>query len=511
MAIQMRRGKYELLDPSKLMPGEWAVVLESDPNGTGGRSLYMCFSPGVVKRIATVEDMATIIANENAAITDAEKKRVAAENSRVSAESARETKQASNNSAQTSNNNAQSSNNSAQSSNNTAQAKNNADQAQNNAAAKACASATDAAKAATTAANESKNSADEAAADARKAADEARGSVNVLKGKAKDTIVHVDDAFPSSLLGIDIEGASEQWTSTGKNLAKLTEAQKTSNGVHIDIKANGQIILDGTCSANGMWVSIGTVDVVEGKTYCLSLNKAYQTFGVSAYSVSENRHVIFASAKLQAAKGTAPKTETLKIFAVGGQNTTFTNEVVSIQVEEGSSATSWEPYTDGKPSPSPEYPQDIRVIENPVVKVTGADTSAVSTSIPITLPAEHPYLAKLPDGTADEIRVDRDGNVELVAKVGKSTAAVSDGVGGEVGTDAMSSTDAIAEGAVVYYKLATPVTYALGEVTVPSLPDSTSNVWTDAEVTPKTGIEYTRDVNIVVANLESAIASITQG
>lgn len=158
MAIQMRRGKYELLDPSKLMPGEWAIVLESDPSGTGGRSLYMCFSPGVVKRIATVEDMATIIANAepevsanimkiatdtNDSITAAETKRVSAENARVSAETARESKQASNNSAQASNNSAQSSNNSkqtennsSQSSNNTAQAKNNADQAQNNAAAK---------------------------------------------------------------------------------------------------------------------------------------------------------------------------------------------------------------------------------------------------------------------------------------------------------------------------------------------------------------------------------------
>ena len=174
----MRRGEYSKFDAESMLPGEWAIVLESDPNGTGGRSLYMCFSPGVVKRIATAEDMATIIANENAAITDAEKKRVAAENSRVSAESARETKQASNNSAQTSNNNAQSSNNSAQSSNNSAQAKNNADQAQNNAAAKACASATDAAKAATSNANSAAGSADEAAADARKAADEARGSVS---------------------------------------------------------------------------------------------------------------------------------------------------------------------------------------------------------------------------------------------------------------------------------------------------------------------------------------------
>lgn len=161
-------------------------------------------------------------------------------------------------------------------------------------------------------------------------------------------------------------------------------------------------------------------------------------------------------------------------------------------------------------TPSPDNPVPIQVIENPVVKVTGADTSAVSTSTPFTLPAEHPYLAKLPDGTADTIDVDKDGNTALLAKVGKSTAAVSDGVGGVVGTDAMSSTGAIAEGAVVYYKLATPATYALAEVTVPSLPDSTSNVWTDAEVTPNTSIEYVRDVNIVVSNLESAIASITQ-
>lgn len=154
----MRRGKYELLDPSKLLPGEWAIVLESDPNGTGGRSLYMCFSPGEVKRIATVEDMATIIANAepevsaniiafatatNEAIKKAEAARVTAENSRVSAEKARVTaesirasSQTANDNAQKSNNTAQTSNNSAQTANNTAQSKNNTDQAQNNAAAK---------------------------------------------------------------------------------------------------------------------------------------------------------------------------------------------------------------------------------------------------------------------------------------------------------------------------------------------------------------------------------------
>lgn len=386
---------------------------------------------------------------------------------------------------------------------------------------------------------------------------------NTLKGTVKDTFIHVDDAFPSILLGIDIEGAAEQFTSTGKNLARLTEDKKTSNGVNIDIKANGQIILDGTCqSTNGLWVRIGTVDVVEGKTYCLSLNRAYSTFGVSAYSESENRHVIFAYGGKQAAKGTATKTETLLIFAVGGQNETFTKEVVSIQVEEGDTWSHWEPYTDGKPSPSPEYPQEIKVIENPTLKVAGADTSSVSTSTPLTLPAEHPYLAKLPDGTADEIVVDKDGNVSLVARVQNADVSnlpapskitpLDNGMTrysyfGVIDTPAKTDTSAFApafasvihymfpkqgmyasknsilvgasadptealkDGGYIYTTLATPVTYQLGKIEMPKVQDSIVNVWTDAEVTPRTGIEYTRDVNIVVANLESAIASITQG
>ena len=79
----MRRGEYSKFDAESMLPGEWAIVLESDPNGTGGRSLYMCFSPGVVKRIATVEDMATIIANaesECASATDAAKAATTAAN-----------------------------------------------------------------------------------------------------------------------------------------------------------------------------------------------------------------------------------------------------------------------------------------------------------------------------------------------------------------------------------------------------------------------------------------------
>ena len=48
-----------------------------------------------------------------------------------------------------------------------------------------------------------------------------------------------------------------------------------------------------------------------------------------------------------------------------------------------------------------------------------------SQTLAFNLPAEHPYLAKLPDGTADEIVVDEEGNVELVARVSKATIVAS--------------------------------------------------------------------------------------
>ena len=53
MAIQMRRGQSADFDPSKMLPGEWAVSID---NESQKQMVYMCFAPGVVKRMATLED-----------------------------------------------------------------------------------------------------------------------------------------------------------------------------------------------------------------------------------------------------------------------------------------------------------------------------------------------------------------------------------------------------------------------------------------------------------------------
>ena len=155
MAIQMRRGKFTNFLPSKLQPGEWAIVQGEDPSATDGCSVYVAFAAGVVKRMATYTDMvdncrdaieqsigdikAKLTAKveaTNATVEDAESKRVAAEASRVSAESSRVDAEQGRVEAESSRVSAESSRESAEEKRVADQLKNNADQAQNNAAAK---------------------------------------------------------------------------------------------------------------------------------------------------------------------------------------------------------------------------------------------------------------------------------------------------------------------------------------------------------------------------------------
>lgn len=57
MAITVRKGIFDKFDKTRLLPGEYAVVLSGDPVARDGRAVYVCFAAGSVKRLATHEDM----------------------------------------------------------------------------------------------------------------------------------------------------------------------------------------------------------------------------------------------------------------------------------------------------------------------------------------------------------------------------------------------------------------------------------------------------------------------
>ena len=62
MAIKLRRGAYADFDPSKMDEAEVAVVQSGDPNSNDGKAVYLAFTPGQVKRLATHEDIQNEIA-----------------------------------------------------------------------------------------------------------------------------------------------------------------------------------------------------------------------------------------------------------------------------------------------------------------------------------------------------------------------------------------------------------------------------------------------------------------
>lgn len=94
MAIQSRQGSYSDFDPNKMLPGEWACVRKGDPKAEDGRAVYMAFEPGVVKRMATHEDIVDQVkeafgdAAEELAAEFTEEMRTATDNATASAKDA---------------------------------------------------------------------------------------------------------------------------------------------------------------------------------------------------------------------------------------------------------------------------------------------------------------------------------------------------------------------------------------------------------------------------------------
>ena len=398
---------------------------------------------------------------------------------------------------------------------------------------------------------ELKRPATEAAEDARTAIAEVKATEaklypaaeNILVGGELGAVAHVDDAFNGAALrGITVEGAAKQ-----DGIPSPEEPKAITVIEHPTVKVVGRNLWSFASSCSSIeghqneFVKEGTPFTLLPGAYTFSAvgslgNTDAPLFG---YTAEGKRIQLFRIMRnIANPKYGFTVTEPItSVYFVANAADSKTGTISNIQLERNSEATEYKPH--------------------------------ISQSLAFTLPAEHPYLAKLPDGTADEIVVDESGNVELVARVSKSTipndthweiqeqdGGFSLGYAGSslvkdlkkmvgsnevlcekfparyswdnapyigisevlwivprTNTGDITSEEVakIANGMTFYAPLLEPKTYKLGKIDMPKAQDSIVNAWTDAEVTPNTGIEYVRDVNIVIAHLEAAIASITEG
>ena len=387
-------------------------------------------------------------------------------------------------------------------------------------------------------------------AEAKKYTDD--NTTNALIGTVSGKLLHVDDAWPGKPLGLTIDGAYKQdGTPSPESPVPITVIENPA------LKVTGRNLLDlSTLSLNT------AINSDTGAYYELSSGNWY----------ANREKLSFAFvAGLTLTMSVTDSSETTSVFfydedGVYISRVYFKAKVYSFAVPENTVYITFEMH------------KTIYTAGNACLAI-GSENKAyrpyTSATLPITLPAEHPYLAALPDGTHDEIVIDKDGNASLVARVARSDmpnvasiasesnqlgedgtvnrsiafgpiagARVANGGTGLctrfpnagdkknrdtvrfgasndflylytsnediIGDSTKPSVDAwfVDHRTSVVYPLATPVTYPLGKLTIPSLPETISNVWTDAELTANMSMTYKQDVNTVIAGLIAQINAL---
>ena len=170
------------------------------------------------------------------------------------------------------------------------------------------------------------------------------------------------------------KGACEQESYSGKNLIGLKDGTYGTASITAVVN-NGVITLNGTttgvimfsipCNTNYSGISVDT-------NFIISLNNSEINSNVSIRLNPQGSYDANCSTTNKTQLRTLVEDRPLytEICSIRvGANTTLTNFVLQPQIELGSTATSWEPYVGGIPSPNPDYPQDIRVVtgDNSVV------------------------------------------------------------------------------------------------------------------------------------------------
>lgn len=189
--------------------------------------------------------------------------------------------------------------------------------------------------------------------------------------KASGEMLNITDSSDLGLKGLKVFGKSGQLKTTGAQLFDASKLEsKQSDGITITNNGNGSFTINGTSTGypgtsynialeNGMYY-ISTKDEVDVKNIFrvrIRKNDSYEDKGVgTSFEID----------------GTEDQ---VQIYIQADTGLTFNNVVIYPMLNAGSTALPWEPYTGEKPSPSPEYPQEIKIPGSDGeigVKVTGA-------------------------------------------------------------------------------------------------------------------------------------------
>ena len=206
---------------------------------------------------------------------------------------------------------------------------------------------------------------------------------NALIGSASDTMhVTVDDAWEAPIPGLEIAGKSEQVVTTG--------AQLFDESLVPDFSTDGAQILN---NGDGSFTITGSIVTTNKRfQYELTHEETVKLLkpGTIYYSDSNNKNVnpkmfvrFFSGATLikdivfggnyEVTEDNINDKNFRMRYAINAyENLSVVPGIMKPMLYQDGDGT-WEPYTGGRPSPSPEYPQEIVSTDVTAVTVTGAN------------------------------------------------------------------------------------------------------------------------------------------
>lgn len=182
---------------------------------------------------------------------------------------------------------------------------------------------------------------------------------------------------------IVIKGNSTQETTTGKNLLEpYGSFPKTSSNITFDLKEDG-FHINGKCSRNNAYIPIYSNTLQPG---------TYYVNGITGGSNSSYQLVMFKNDTIMGYitynnfKITLSESATIKLqLYVYSSYGTFNDLVLPYMIcKNESELTTYEPYTGGQPSPSPEYQQEVTGVDKILATFKG-NKSTLTKSLNHTL------------------------------------------------------------------------------------------------------------------------------
>lgn len=222
------------------------------------------------------------------------------------------------------------------------------------------------------------NSLDNTLTESGKAADagalgDALYQLSIIESASGSEIV-INDSAEMPLKGLHIYGKSTQVTTTGAQLLKYPYANNDDNydfpGIIVK-SCDGHIKMTGITTAGGNFYLMRNVPP---GAYGLKVSNSFKGANLLAYDYANKKVVVQISANT-GLKQTFTVTEEANVGIYF--NTSSAGVTVDVDVDvlltkaENIDTALFESYSAGYPSPSPEYPQEIKSVRNPVYKVHG--------------------------------------------------------------------------------------------------------------------------------------------